>query len=43
MSLSETQMLDWGWRIPFLVAGPLGLLGLYMRLKLEGDAGIPGL
>ena len=33
--LSETQMLDWGWRIPFLVAGPLGLLGLYMRMKLE--------
>ena len=35
MSLTEAQMLDWGWRIPFLVAGPLGLLGLYMRLKLE--------
>ncbi|MEQ8096191.1 glycine betaine/L-proline transporter ProP [Xanthomonas hortorum] len=35
MALSQTQMLDWGWRIPFLVAGPLGLLGLYMRMKLE--------
>lgn len=35
MSLSEAQMLDWGWRVPFLVAGPLGLLGLYMRMKLE--------
>jgi MHS family proline/betaine transporter-like MFS transporter len=35
MSLSEADMLAWGWRIPFLVAGPLGLLGLYMRLKLE--------
>jgi MHS family proline/betaine transporter-like MFS transporter len=35
MALSGTQMLDWGWRIPFLVAGPLGLLGLYMRMKLE--------
>lgn len=28
-------LLDWGWRIPFLVAGPLGLIGLYLRLKLE--------
>lgn len=35
MLLSSGQMLDWGWRIPFLVAGPLGLLGLYMRMKLE--------
>ncbi|WP_218647521.1 glycine betaine/L-proline transporter ProP [Sphingobium lactosutens] len=35
MALSDAQMLDWGWRVPFLVAGPLGLLGLYMRLKLE--------
>jgi len=35
MLLSSEQMLDWGWRIPFLVAGPLGLLGLYMRMKLE--------
>lgn len=33
--LSAQQMLDWGWRVPFLVAGPLGLLGLYMRMKLE--------
>ncbi|SED41816.1 MFS transporter, MHS family, proline/betaine transporter [Amycolatopsis tolypomycina] len=28
-------LLDWGWRVPFLVAGPLGIIGLYMRLKLE--------
>ncbi|KAA9020953.1 glycine betaine/L-proline transporter ProP [Sphingobium limneticum] len=35
MTLSEADMLAWGWRIPFLIAGPLGLLGLYMRLKLE--------
>ncbi|MEX1828470.1 glycine betaine/L-proline transporter ProP [Luteibacter sp. CQ10] len=33
--LDADAMLDWGWRIPFLVAGPLGLLGLYMRMKLE--------
>lgn len=33
--LSEAQMLSWGWRVPFLAAGPLGLIGLYLRLKLE--------
>lgn len=26
---------EWGWRIPFLVALPLGVIGLYMRLRLE--------
>jgi MFS transporter, MHS family, proline/betaine transporter len=33
--LTADQMLSWGWRVPFLVAGPLGLVGLYMRLRLE--------
>ncbi|OZM80865.1 MFS transporter [Pseudonocardia sp. MH-G8] len=32
--LDEEQVLAWGWRIPFLVALPLGLIGLYMRMKL---------
>jgi MHS family proline/betaine transporter-like MFS transporter len=35
MSLGADAMLAWGWRVPFLIAGPLGLLGLYMRMKLE--------
>ncbi|GAN60480.1 proline/betaine transporter [Acetobacter cibinongensis] len=35
LALTDSQMLSWGWRIPFMVAGPLGLLGLYMRTKLE--------
>lgn len=35
LALSETDMDSWGWRIPFLVAGPLGAVGLYIRLKLE--------
>jgi MHS family proline/betaine transporter-like MFS transporter len=26
---------SWGWRVPFLLAGPLGVIGLYIRLKLE--------
>jgi MHS family proline/betaine transporter-like MFS transporter len=34
-ALSEDAMASWGWRIPFLVAGPLGAVGLYIRLKLE--------
>jgi len=33
--LSPEALLDWGWRIPFLIAGPLGLIGLYIRVKLE--------
>lgn len=33
--LPHDAMTDWGWRIPFLCAGPLGLFGLYLRLKLE--------
>ncbi|MDW3712325.1 MULTISPECIES: MFS transporter [unclassified Pseudomonas] len=33
--LSEAQMQGWGWRVPFLVAAPLGLIGLYMRLHLD--------
>lgn len=28
-------MLDWGWRIPFLLAVPLGAVALYFRLKIE--------
>jgi len=33
--MSADQLLDWGWRIPFFIAAPLGLFGLYIRLKLE--------
>ncbi len=33
--LGTDGLEDWGWRIPFMVAGPLGLIGLYMRMKLE--------
>ena len=28
-------VVDWGWRIPFLLAGPLGLVAHYIRTKLE--------
>lgn len=33
--LNAEQLAAWGWRIPFLVAAPLGLLGLYIRRRLE--------
>lgn len=33
-ALSTEQILAWGWRIPFLIALPLGLIGLYLRSKL---------
>jgi MHS family proline/betaine transporter-like MFS transporter len=31
----EESMEAWGWRLPFLLAVPLGLLCLYLRLKIE--------
>jgi MFS transporter, MHS family, proline/betaine transporter len=33
-TLGDHAMQDWGWRLPFLVAGPLGLFGLWLRLHL---------
>ena len=33
--LSSGQMDAWGWRVPFMVAGPLGIIGLYLRLRLD--------
>lgn len=33
--LGDQAMLDWGWRIPFLIAGPLGVIGLYLRTHIE--------
>lgn len=34
-TLGPDTMLDWGWRIPFLVGGPIGVVGLYLRMKLD--------
>jgi MHS family proline/betaine transporter-like MFS transporter len=33
--LSADDLTSWGWRIPFLIAGPMGLIGLYLRMRLE--------
>nr|WSZ96198.1 glycine betaine/L-proline transporter ProP [Streptomyces sp. NBC_00857] len=34
-AIGSDAMEAWGWRVPFLVAGPLGLVGLYLRLRLD--------
>lgn len=33
--LTSEQLVSWGWRIPFLIAARLSLLGLYIRRRLE--------
>jgi MHS family proline/betaine transporter-like MFS transporter len=33
--LGEQAMYDWAWRIPFFVAGPMGLVGSYLRSRME--------
>ncbi|HZG05945.1 MAG TPA: MFS transporter [Streptomyces sp.] len=33
--LSEDDLHRWGWRLPFLLAVPLGLVALWLRLRLE--------
>lgn len=35
VGLGEQTMQEWGWRLPFFLAGPMGLIGFYLRLKLE--------
>ncbi len=33
--VGEHNFLSWGWRIPFFLAAPLGLIGIYLRHALE--------
>lgn len=35
LACSPEQLASWGWRIPFLLALPTGLIGLYVRRRLE--------
>ena len=35
LHLGDAAMHEWGWRIPFLIAGPIGLIGMYVRSKME--------
>lgn len=47
--VGDAAMTSWAWRLPFLLALPLGLVGLYLRMrmqdtpefrKLEGEGGV---
>lgn len=33
--LSTEAMNTWGWRVPFLAAGPMGIVAFYIRKKLD--------
>jgi MHS family proline/betaine transporter-like MFS transporter len=35
LAIGADAMAEWGWRLPFLIAAPLGLIGLYLRSKLD--------
>ena len=34
-TVGEAAFLEWGWRLPFFLALPLGIIGLYLRHALE--------
>lgn len=34
-SLSDRQLLAWGWRLPFIASALLVIVGLYVRLRLK--------
>ena len=33
--IGEARFMEWGWRLPFFLALPLGIVGLYLRHALE--------
>lgn len=33
--MDASVLIDWGWRIPFLLVAPMGLVGFYIRTKIE--------
>lgn len=35
LTIGQSAMEDWGWRLPFLLAGPLGVIAVYFRSKIE--------
>jgi MHS family proline/betaine transporter-like MFS transporter len=35
LTLGQQAMLDGAWRIPFLVAGPLGAVAIWFRMRIE--------
>jgi MHS family proline/betaine transporter-like MFS transporter len=35
LALGDQAMHEWGWRLPFLIAGPMGLVGMYLRSRMK--------
>jgi len=35
VTLGEATMTAWGWRVPFLLAGVIGVVAVYFRLRIE--------
>lgn len=35
LTIGDEQMMAWGWRVPFLLAGVLGIVGMYLRTRLN--------
>jgi len=33
-TMTHAQLLSWGWRLPFFVALPIGVVGVYLRTRL---------
>lgn len=33
--ISDAAMLSWGWRIPFLIGGPIGAICFYIRRRID--------
>ncbi|WP_149563397.1 MFS transporter [Streptomyces cacaoi] len=34
-TLDDSRLTSWGWRLPFLIAAPLGVIGFIIRNKIE--------
>ena len=41
--LPVSDMLNWGWRLPFLLGVPLAMVTLYMRLRIDESPAFEGL
>ncbi|MFS0731260.1 MFS transporter [Curtobacterium sp. 1P10AnD] len=35
LTLGDATMTAWGWRVPFLLAGLIGVVAIYFRLRIE--------
>ena len=35
LTLGDKAMHEWGWRLPYLIAAPMGLVGWYLRSRID--------